>query len=61
MGYAFGWILLSFIMIFLAKSKGRSGFAWFFISLLISPLIAVIILLVIGDSDDKKFEDLQTV
>jgi len=59
MGYVLGWIILSFIMVFLAKSKGRSGFAWFFISILISPIIAFFILLAVGDSDDKKFEDLQ--
>jgi len=61
MGYVLGWLLLSFIMAFLAKSKGRSGFAWFFISILISPLIAVIILLVIGDSEEKKDADLNQV
>ena len=49
-----GWIVLSFVIYAVANSKGRSGCAWFFISLLLSPLIAIIILVCVGDSDEKK-------
>jgi biotin transporter BioY len=44
------WILLSILVGFFASSKKRSGGGWFFISIFISPLIAFIILLVIGPS-----------
>ena len=44
------WILLSILVGVFASSKKRSGGGWFFISIFISPLIAFIILLVIGPS-----------
>jgi hypothetical protein len=44
------WILLSILIGVFASSKKRNGVGWFFISFLISPLIAFIILLVIGPS-----------
>lgn len=56
---AFGWIILSFVVYAVANNKGRSGCAWFFISLLLSPLIAFIVLLCVGDSDEKKEESLK--
>lgn len=60
MGVFFGWLILSIIVACIASSKGRSGFGWFCLSMLISPLISVIILLCVGDSQEKKEEDLQT-
>lgn len=53
MGYAFGWLTFSIIVGVAASGRGRSGFAWFFISALISPLLGFILLLVmpkIGDA-----------
>ena len=44
------WFLCSILVGAFASSKKRSGVGWFFISLVISPLIAFIILLVIGYS-----------
>ena len=46
----FFWILLSIFVAIFASSRKRNGLGWFFISLVISPLIAFIILLVIGYS-----------
>jgi hypothetical protein len=43
-----GWIFLSILVGFFASSKKRSGIGWFFLSLIISPLITFIILLVVG-------------
>ena len=40
-----GWILLSFVVAVLASNRGRTAFGWFFLSLLISPLIAGLLLL----------------
>jgi hypothetical protein len=42
------WIGLSVLVGWFASSKKRSGLGWFFLSLIISPLITFIILLVIG-------------
>lgn len=41
----FGWIFLSFVPAILAPGRGRSGIAWYFISLLISPLLATVLVL----------------
>lgn len=37
-----------------ASSRGRSGFGWFFISLLISPLLGFIFLLVLQNMKEKN-------
>ena len=42
------WIFLSILVGAFASSKRRSGIAWFFLSLIISPLITFIIILVAG-------------
>jgi len=42
------WIFLSILVGVFASSKKRSGMGWFFLSLIISPLITFIIMLVIG-------------
>ena len=55
----FLWVVFSFLVLAVASSKGRSGCAWFFISLIISPLIAIIILACMGDSDEKKEKEIK--
>lgn len=42
----FFWNLL---IAFLARRRGRSGLGWFILSFIIDPIIAMIILLCIGD------------
>ncbi len=42
------WVFLSILVGFYASTKKRTGIGWFFLSLLISPLIAFIIILVAG-------------
>jgi hypothetical protein len=37
-GYAVGWFTLSLINAGLAQSKGRSGFAWWLVSLFLGPV-----------------------
>lgn len=62
MGF-FGFIIyvaLCFVVYAVANSKGRSGCGWFLLSLLISPLIAIIIVAIIGDTDEKRRETLQS-
>ena len=41
-----GWILFAIVVGFAADARGRSGFGYFFLSLLLSPLIGLILVLV---------------
>jgi hypothetical protein len=41
--YAAGWFTLSLINAGLAQSKGRSGLAWWLLSLLLGPLSTFLI------------------
>ncbi|WBA79549.1 zinc ribbon domain-containing protein [Endozoicomonas sp. GU-1] len=45
------WIGLSIVVWVLADKRERSGAGWFILSLFISPVLAIVILLAIGDSD----------
>lgn len=47
MEFAFGWLIFAALIGVLASSRGRSGFGWFLLSLLISPLIAMIVVLIL--------------
>lgn len=44
-GYGIGWGTLALINAGLAQGKGRSGLAWFFISLFLGPVATFLILL----------------
>jgi RNA polymerase subunit RPABC4/transcription elongation factor Spt4 len=46
-----GWLAFSLLVGFFANSKGRSFLGYFFLSLLISPLICALILLIAGDKE----------
>lgn len=43
--YAVGWFTLTLINAGLAQGKGRSGLAWWFISLFLGPLATLLIVL----------------
>ena len=43
------WVGLSVVIAAMAHNRGRSGFGWFWLSLLISPLVALIAVLVAGE------------
>lgn len=49
------WFLFSIAVGILASNRGRSGFGWFLISLLISPLLGLIFVLVLKNL--KNFPD----
>lgn len=53
MEWALGWIILSVLTGVYADNIGRMGLIWGVIACLISPLIAFIILLVIGKDEDN--------
>ena len=48
------WIVLSILVAVFANSRGKSGILYFFISILLSPLLGFLIVLVSGDSTKKK-------
>lgn len=43
-----GYLVLCIIIGVIAKSRNRSGFWWFLWSIIIDPIIAVILLLILG-------------
>lgn len=53
------WIVFSFIVGAIGSNKSVGFIGGFFLSLLLSPLIGLIIVLVSSDSDSKKLEELR--
>ncbi|MBP1673383.1 MAG: hypothetical protein H6Q25_1198 [Bacteroidetes bacterium] len=47
---------LSFIIAIIASDKGRSGFLWFIISVFLSPLFTMLLLLLVGETREKRKE-----
>ncbi len=45
----FVWLVLSALIGVLADSHGRSGFGYFLLSMLLSPVIGLIITLIVGE------------
>lgn len=52
-------IVVSLVPVFMARNRGRSGILWFVISLCIGWFWAVIILLIVGDTAEKKIRDME--
>jgi len=50
------WLLLCIIPCAIANNQGRSGFGWFILGALISPFLSIIILLCIGETEEKRKE-----
>lgn len=46
----FIWLLFAIAVAILASRKGRSGFGWFLFSVIFSPLIGFLFVLVLGDA-----------
>jgi len=53
------WIVLCFVIAAGASSRGRSGVGWFFISALLSPVIAVIMLVCLRPIEDTQVETVE--
>lgn len=45
----FFWLFFAILVAMLAGKRGRSGFGWFLLSAIISPLLAVLLLLVLDN------------
>jgi hypothetical protein len=52
MAYIFGWLVFSVGVGAIAQARGRNLFLWALLAGLISPIIAVIVLLVMDDESD---------
>lgn len=48
----FSWFLFAILVGALASSKGRSGIGYFFLSIIISPLLGLLVILVAGDNKE---------
>jgi hypothetical protein len=56
----FIWLIISVVVGVAANSRGRSGFGWFLISVFLSPILALLFLLVfppLTHERDLKFDD----
>lgn len=42
------WLALAIVIGSIASGRGRSGFGWFLLALLVSPLLAAVLLLLVG-------------
>lgn len=56
MGILLLLLLLALIPGFIASKKGRSFIGWYIFSILLSPLIGLIVVLCLGESDEKRKE-----
>lgn len=52
----FAWFLFSIAVGILASNRGRSGLVWFFLSLLLSPLLGLVFCLVSKDLSAAKVQ-----
>ncbi len=59
MEIVFGWLMLALLVGLLANSRGRSGFGYFLLSTVLSPLLGVIILLVVPNLALQEKQDQQ--
>ena len=48
------WLGFSVIVAILASRRGRNGFGWFLLSALISPLLAGLLVLVLGNLKEEE-------
>lgn len=54
------WIVLSILIGMMANNYGRNVVGFVLIAVLLSPLIAFIILLVVGKTEEKKAQEMES-
>ena len=59
MALVLGWVVFAIVVGIAASYRGRDGFGWFLLALLISPLVAVILLLLIPSLKDAVDPELR--
>lgn len=47
-------LLIPFFVAAIANKQGRSGVLWFFLSILLNPFFSILILIALGDTDEKR-------
>lgn len=47
-------LLIPLFVAAIANKQGRSGFLWFFLSILLNPFFSILILIALGDTDGKR-------
>src|SRR5512132_3925654 len=52
------WIIFALVVASVAGNYGRSSVGWFFLALLISPLLAIIFLLIAGKTEFRKAQEM---
>ena len=50
------WGLPCLIPSYMAEKRGRSGWGWYFFSLLFSFVIGIIVILLLGDTENRRRE-----
>lgn len=50
------WFLLAGLVGYVASKKGRSEISYFFLSLLLSPLVGFLILIAVGDDEEGTLQ-----
>ncbi|MEO8762184.1 MAG: SHOCT domain-containing protein [Bacteroidia bacterium] len=53
------WVIFCFLVASMAKKRGRDQADYVFLAILLSPLIAMIVLLIQGESDAKRLEKIK--
>ena len=56
MELVFFWLIFAILVGVFAGKKGRSGIGYFFLAVILSPLIGLIILLIAGENREKAEE-----
>lgn len=54
MGFFLLWLVAAIVVGVIASGKGRSGFGWFVLGVLISPLLAGILALVVSSKKPER-------
>ena len=52
------WLIFCFLAAWIAKDKKRDSVGFFILALFLSPLIAIIALAIMGDSKEKRIENI---
>jgi hypothetical protein len=56
----FFWIVATVVVAIIARSRGRSGFAWFLLALFFSPLLMLVLVLALGHRRREPVAQQQT-
>lgn len=61
MELVFFWLLFAIVTWVAASSRGRSGFLWFLVSLIFSPIIGLLLVLVLPNLKSPRAAEIEPV